>query len=111
MRATVIATSNNQFGRWGEVFGDSTVAAMIDRPVHQDEVVSLKGGIYRLKGRDLGARLSAPQSSNTTGTSAHPPWPTTLPTGTSRCHCPGRCRLGDRAQASERERFLFPRGK
>ncbi|MFH5824569.1 ATP-binding protein [Georgenia sp. AZ-5] len=41
--------------RWGEVFGDDTVAAaMIDRLVHHAEVVALKGDSYRLKNRDLG---------------------------------------------------------
>ncbi len=41
--------------RWGEVFGDETVAAaMIDRLVHHAEVHSLKGDSYRMKGRELG---------------------------------------------------------
>jgi DNA replication protein DnaC len=54
-RASVIVTSNKPFGRWGEVFGDATVAAaMIDRLVHHAEVVSLKGDSYRMKDRDLG---------------------------------------------------------
>jgi DNA replication protein DnaC len=54
-RASVIVTSNKPFGRWGETFGDATVAAaMIDRLVHHAEVVSLKGDSYRLKDRDLG---------------------------------------------------------
>ncbi|TMK87181.1 MAG: transposase [Actinobacteria bacterium] len=54
-RASVIVTSNKPFGRWGETFGDDTVAAaMIDRLVHHAEVVSLKGDSYRLKDRDLG---------------------------------------------------------
>ena len=54
-RASVIVTSNKPFGRWGEVFGDATVAAaMIDRLVHHADVVSLKGDSYRLKDRDLG---------------------------------------------------------
>lgn len=53
--ASVIVTSNKPFGRWGEVFGDQTVAAaMIDRLVHHAEVISLKGDSYRLKDRDLG---------------------------------------------------------
>jgi len=43
-RASVIVTSNRPFGRWGEVFGDATVAAaMIDRLVHHAEIVSLEG--------------------------------------------------------------------
>jgi len=54
-RATVIVTSNKPFGRWGEVFGDATVAAaMIDRLVHHAEVVNLKGDSSRLKDKDLG---------------------------------------------------------
>jgi DNA replication protein DnaC len=54
-RASVLVTSNKPFGRWGEVFGDATVAAaMIDRLVHHATVVMLKGDSYRLKDRDLG---------------------------------------------------------
>ncbi|MGH9102694.1 MAG: IS21-like element helper ATPase IstB [Acidimicrobiales bacterium] len=54
-RASVIMSSNKAFSRWGEVFGDDTVAAaMIDRLVHHAEVSILKGDSYRLKGRDLG---------------------------------------------------------
>jgi DNA replication protein DnaC len=34
-RASVIVSSNKAFSRWGEVFGDDTVAAaMIERLVH-----------------------------------------------------------------------------
>lgn len=54
-RASVIVTSNKAFGRWGETFGDDTVAAaMIDRLVHHADVLSLKGDSYRLKDRDIG---------------------------------------------------------
>ncbi|HEX2064807.1 MAG TPA: IS21-like element helper ATPase IstB [Acidimicrobiales bacterium] len=54
-RASVIVTSNRPFARWGETFGDDTVAAaMVDRLVHHAEVVSLRGESYRLKDRDLG---------------------------------------------------------
>lgn len=60
-RASVIVTSNKPFGRWGEVFGDAVVAAMIDRLVHHAEVVSLKGDSYRLKDCDLG-RVSTDNS-------------------------------------------------
>lgn len=59
-RASLIVTSNKPFGRWGEVFGDDTVAAaMIDRLVHHADVIALKGDSYRLKNRDLG-RAPAP---------------------------------------------------
>ncbi|MEU1455473.1 ATP-binding protein, partial [Streptomyces avermitilis] len=58
--ASVIVTSNKPFGRWGEVFGDDTVAAaMIDRLVHHADVLSLKGDSYRLKNRDIGRTPSA----------------------------------------------------
>ena len=53
--ASLIVTSNQQFGRWGEVFGDDVVAAaMIDRLVHHADVIALKGDSYRLRNRDLG---------------------------------------------------------
>ena len=53
-RASLVVTSNKEFGRWGEVFGDDTVAAaMIDRLVHAD-VIALKGDSYRLKHHNLG---------------------------------------------------------
>ncbi|MEV4562084.1 IS21-like element helper ATPase IstB [Kitasatospora sp. NPDC049285] len=59
-RASVIVTSNKAFGRWGEVFGDDTVAAaMIDRLVHHADVLSLKGDSYRLKDRDIGRTPTA----------------------------------------------------
>jgi DNA replication protein DnaC len=49
------AATNKPFGRWGETFGDETVAAaMIDRLVHHAEVHSLKGESYRMRGRELG---------------------------------------------------------
>ena len=52
--ASLIVTSNQQFGRWGEVFGNDVVAAaMIDRLVHHADVVALKGDSYRLRDRDL----------------------------------------------------------
>src|SRR3712207_1686695 len=59
-RASVIVTSNKPFGRWGEVFGDATVAAaMINRLVHHADVIALKGDSYRLKNRDLGRAAAA----------------------------------------------------
>lgn len=59
-RASLIVTSNKEFGRWGEVFGDDTVAAaMIDRLVHHADVIALKGDSYRLKNHNLG-RIPTP---------------------------------------------------
>jgi DNA replication protein DnaC len=59
-RASLIVTSNKEFGRWGEVFADDTVAAaMIDRLVHHADVIALKGDSYRLKNHNLG-RIPTP---------------------------------------------------
>ena len=51
---SMILTSNRPFSAWGEIFdGDIVVAAaMIDRLVHHAEILSLKGGSYRLKGKE-----------------------------------------------------------
>jgi DNA replication protein DnaC len=49
---SIILTSNLPFGRWGETFGDDTVAtAMIDRLVHHAEVLTLTGDSYRTRAR------------------------------------------------------------
>ncbi len=58
-------TSNKNFARWGEVFGDDTVAAaMIDRLVHHAEVIALKGDSCRLKNRELGRVPAAVNEEN-----------------------------------------------
>ncbi|MEU4095934.1 ATP-binding protein [Streptomyces sp. NPDC026673] len=54
-----VASSNKPFGRWGEVFGDDTVDAMIDRLVHHADVASMDGHSYRLEDRDIGRTPSA----------------------------------------------------
>lgn len=46
---TVIYTSNLEFSRWGQVFGDEQMAAaIIDRTVHHGRMVRFKGGSYRV---------------------------------------------------------------
>ena len=57
-RASMIVTSNKPFSAWGEIFGDDMAAtAMIDRLIHHAEILSLKGDSYRLRGKDLDARI------------------------------------------------------
>jgi hypothetical protein len=59
-RASMIVTSNKPFSAWGEIFGDDMAAtAMIDRLIHHSEILSLKGDSYRLRGKDLDARIAA----------------------------------------------------
>ena len=54
-RASLIVTSNKPFGRCGDVFGDDVVAAaMIDRLVHDAEVIARTGDSDRLKDSALG---------------------------------------------------------
>jgi DNA replication protein DnaC len=58
-RASMIVTSNKPFSAWGEIFGDDMAAtAMIDRLIHHSEILSLKGDSYRLRGKDLDARIA-----------------------------------------------------
>jgi hypothetical protein len=46
--------------RWGEIFGDDMAAtAMIDGLIHHSEILSPKGDSYRLRGKDLDARIGA----------------------------------------------------
>jgi DNA replication protein DnaC len=63
-RASLIVNSNKPFSAWGEIFGDdATAAAMIDRPIHHAEILSLKGDSYRLKNHNLNAP-PAPQAAD-----------------------------------------------
>ncbi|WP_408485945.1 ATP-binding protein [Paraburkholderia sediminicola] len=49
-RCAIILTSNRSFGEWGEVFGDSVVAAaLLDRLLHHAIVVQIEGSSYRLR--------------------------------------------------------------
>jgi IstB-like ATP binding protein len=49
-RGSIIITSNQSLGAWGEVFGDQVVAsAILDRLLHHSITVNLKGESYRLR--------------------------------------------------------------
>src|ERR1700753_950444 len=49
-RCAIILTSNRSFGEWGDVFGDSVVAAaLLDRLLHHAIVVQIEGSSYRLR--------------------------------------------------------------
>src|SRR3979409_49000 len=54
------SSSNKPFSKWGDICGDDMAAtAMIDRLIHHSEILSLKGDSYRLRGKDLDARIGA----------------------------------------------------
>ncbi len=49
-RGSIIITSNQSLGAWGEVFGDQVVAsAILDRLLHHSITVNIKGESYRLR--------------------------------------------------------------
>ena len=49
-----ILTTNQNFPKFGDVFGDIIIAnAIIDRPVHHCDIVKITGNSYRIKGRNL----------------------------------------------------------
>jgi DNA replication protein DnaC len=49
-RGSIIITSNQSLGAWGEVFGDAVIAsAILDRLLHHSVTVNIKGESFRLK--------------------------------------------------------------
>lgn len=49
-RGSIILTSNKSFADWGEVLGDSVIAAAIlDRLLHHSHVLNIRGDSYRLR--------------------------------------------------------------
>lgn len=61
-----ILTTNQPLSRWGDVFGDYTLAnAIIDRLVHHSQIVKITGQSYRIKGKKLyddGEQSSQPKT-------------------------------------------------
>ncbi len=50
MKTSIVITTNRGVGEWGDVLGDSTVAAdMRDRLLHRSVVLNLDGDSYRLR--------------------------------------------------------------
>ena len=50
LKSSIVITTNRGVGAWGEVLGDTTVAAaMLDRLLHRSVVISLDGESYRLR--------------------------------------------------------------
>src|SRR5262249_49097479 len=61
-RGSIIITSNQSLGAWGEVFGDQVIAsAILDRLLHHSITVNIKGESFRLKEK-LRAGLLKPKS-------------------------------------------------
>lgn len=50
LKTSIVITTNRPVGAWGEILGDTTVAAaMLDRLLHRSVVITLDGGSYRLR--------------------------------------------------------------
>jgi DNA replication protein DnaC len=63
-RGSIIITSNQSLGAWGEVFGDAVIAsAILDRLLHHSVTVNIKGESFRLKEK-LKAGLLKPKFDN-----------------------------------------------
>ena len=49
-KGSLMITSNQPVGAWGEVFGDTILAtAILDRLLHHSHVITIKGESYRLR--------------------------------------------------------------
>jgi len=49
-RGSILITSNQSLGAWGEVFGDAVIAsAILDRLLHHSITINIKGESFRLK--------------------------------------------------------------
>lgn len=49
-KGSILVTSNQSLGAWGEVFGDTVIAsAILDRLLHHATTINIKGESYRLK--------------------------------------------------------------
>jgi len=58
---SVLVTTNLEFSRWSEVFGDATLtAALLDRLTHHSQVLLFEGESYRF--RESAGRLTRPRS-------------------------------------------------
>jgi DNA replication protein DnaC len=72
LKTSIVLTTNRGVASWGEVLGDTTVAAAIDRLLHRSVVLNLDGDSYRL--RDHHAKSEALRHDH-----RHPPTATVTP--------------------------------
>src|SRR5919109_3009735 len=63
-RGSIVLTSNQSFGQWGEVFGNPIIAtAILDRLLHHSVVINIKGESYRLREKQKAGLLKKPEPS------------------------------------------------
>lgn len=62
-KGSLILTSNQRFGDWGEIFGDAIIAtALLDRLLHHSLTINIKGESYRLKEKKRAGLLAKVQA-------------------------------------------------
>ena len=67
LKSSIVLTTNRPVGSWGEILGDTTVAAaLLDRLLHRCVVLTLDGESYRLRDQHAAADSSAGQPPETT---------------------------------------------
>lgn len=60
-RGSILLTSNQSLGAWGEVFGDAVIAsAILDRLLHHATTVNIKRESYRLREKRKAGLIHAP---------------------------------------------------
>ena len=68
LKTSIVITTNRGVGSWGEILGDTTVAAaMLDRLLHRSVVLNLDGESYRLRDHHAAAEKPPPNNHR------HPP--------------------------------------
>ncbi len=66
-KGSMIVTSNQRFGDWGEIFGDTIIAtAILDRLLHHSMTINIKGESYRLREKKKAGLLSRRTASTST---------------------------------------------
>jgi len=66
-KGSMILTSNQSIGAWGDVFGDPVIAtAILDRLLHHSITINIKGESYRLREK-LKAGLLKPKLTSEAG--------------------------------------------
>jgi DNA replication protein DnaC len=61
-QGSIVLTSNQSLGAWGDVFGDPVIAsAILDRPLHHATTINIKGESYRLKEKRRAGLLTTPR--------------------------------------------------
>jgi DNA replication protein DnaC len=60
-RGSILLTSNQSLGAWGEVFGNAVIAsAILDRLLHHATTVNIKGESYRLREKRKAGLMRSP---------------------------------------------------